>query len=82
LRGTPTLAQARALLHQIAPALRDGFNPGGSPVAVVAARLMPPSLRDEAVKLLTRDDHLSKPAEAFVQALDLRSALHAAFSAK
>jgi hypothetical protein len=82
LRGTPTLAQARALLHQIAPALRDGFNPGGSPAAVVAARLMPPSLRDEAVKLLTRDDHLSKPAEAFVQALDLRRALHAAFSAK
>ncbi len=80
LTGTPSMAQGRALLEQLAPALRDGFNPGGSPVAVLAARRIPPALRDEAARLLARDHGLSKPADAFMQALDLRAAIHAAFA--
>jgi hypothetical protein len=37
-------------------------------------------LRDEAARLLERDNGLSKPAEHFLQALDLRAAMHAAFA--
>lgn len=80
LTGTPTLADSRTLLGHLSPALRDGFNPGGSPTAVLAARRIPPELRDEAARQLARDNGLSKPAEAFLRALELRAELRAAFS--
>lgn len=80
LTGTPTLAEGRAVFEQLWRALRDGFNPGGSPTAVLAARHLPPALREEAARRLARDNGLSKPAEAFLQALELRAELHAAFS--
>ncbi|MES2692730.1 MAG: DUF5691 domain-containing protein [Verrucomicrobiota bacterium] len=80
LQGTPSLAQGRALLEQLAPAIRDGFNPGGSPTAMLAARRIPVALREEAARLFTRDNGLSKPAEAFLHALELRAAMQAAFS--
>jgi hypothetical protein len=80
LTGTPTTDQGRALFAHLRPSLRDGLNPGGSPFAILAARRIPPSLRDESARLLARDNGLSKPAEAFLQALELRAELHAAFS--
>jgi hypothetical protein len=80
LTGTPGEAEARAFFEHLWRAMRDGFNPGGSPTAVLAARRIPPALRDEAARRLARDDGLSKPAEAFLQALELRAELHAAFS--
>lgn len=79
LHGNPTAAQGRALLGVLAPDLRNGANPSGSPGAVLAACCVPPSLRDEAARLLARDNGLTKPAEAFLQALDLRAAIHSAF---
>lgn len=75
----PSLAQSRVLLSLLAPALRDGFNPGGSPQAMLAARWIAPELRAHAEKLVQREAGLSKPAEAFLQALDLRASLHSAF---
>lgn len=80
LRGTPTRAQSQALLRHLARALSGGFVTGGSAGAVLAARHVLPELREEAARLLTREEGLSKPADAFLQALDLRAALHAAFS--
>ncbi|HEY1107027.1 MAG TPA: hypothetical protein VGE76_00295, partial [Opitutaceae bacterium] len=80
LTGTPTTAQGRALLTLLAPALLSGYNPGGSPTAMLAARRIPPSLREEASRLLARDAGLTKPAEAFLRALELRAAIHAAFA--
>lgn len=78
--GTPSVAQGRTLLTLLAPSLRSGYNPGGSPTAMLAARRIPPTLRDEATRLLTQDHGLSKPAEAFLRALELRAAMHAAFA--
>jgi hypothetical protein len=75
----PSLAQSRMLLSLLAPALRDGFNPGGSPQAMLAARWIAPELRAHAEKLVQREAGLSKPAEAFLQARDLRATLHSAF---
>lgn len=80
LEGTPTPAQGRALFAHLARGLRDGFNPGGSPVAVLAARRIPPALHADAARELARDNGLTKPAEAFLQALELRAALHEAFN--
>ncbi len=80
LTGTPTVAEGRAVFEHLWRALRDGFNPGGSPTAVLAARRLPPELRDEAARRLARDNGLSKPAEAFLRALELRAELHIAFS--
>lgn len=80
LSGQPTMEQARPLLLLIAPALRDGANPGGTPGAVAVAGKLPPLLREEAAGLLARESGFSKPAEAFLQTLALRSALHRAFS--
>ena len=79
LSGTPSAAEGRALFEQLRPALRDGTSPGGSPTATLAARRIPPVLRAEAARLLARENGLSKPAEAFLQALELRAELHAAF---
>jgi hypothetical protein len=79
LREAPSRAEERAVLLHLAPTLRDGTAPGGTPTAVAAARAFSPVLRDEAARLLTRDNGLSKPAEHFLQALDLRAAMHAAF---
>lgn len=75
----PSLAQSRVLLALLAPALRDGANPGGSPQAMLAARWIAPELRAQAEQLVRREAGLTKPAEAFLQALDLRATLHAAF---
>lgn len=75
----PSVAQSRMLLSLFAPALRDGFNPGGSPQAMLAARWIAPELRAHAEKLVQREAGLTKPAETFLQALDLRAALHSAF---
>lgn len=80
LTGMPSPAEGRALFDQLWPGLRGGVNPGGSPLAVLAARRVPPELRDEAFRRLERDNGFSKPAEAFLQALELRAELHAAFS--
>jgi hypothetical protein len=80
LAGAPSLPEARAVFAHLAKTLRDGYSPGGSPGAVLAARRMPTSLREEAVSALARENGLSKPAEAFLQALELRAALHTAFS--
>lgn len=80
LPGTPTVAQGRTLLALLAPALLSGYNPGGSPTAMLAARRIPPGLREEAARLLTRETGLTKPAEAFLRALELRAAIHAAFA--
>ena len=80
LGASPSRADARAVLRHLAPALRDGTAPGGSPAAVAAARAIPPELREEAGMLLQRDNGLSKPAEHFLQALDVRAAMHAAFA--
>jgi hypothetical protein len=75
----PALARSRVLLALLAPALRDGANPGGSPQAVLAARWIAPELRPRAEALVRRETGLSKPAEAFLQALELRATLHTAF---
>ncbi|MEO6994609.1 MAG: DUF5691 domain-containing protein [Lacunisphaera sp.] len=80
LTGLAKPAEGRALFDHLATALRDGFNPGGSPTAVLAARRLPPSLYGEAAKRLARDNGLSKPAEAFLQALELRAEMHKSFS--
>lgn len=80
LPGTLSVAQGRTLLTLLAPSLLSGYNPGGSPAAMIAARRIPPLLREEASRLLTRDNGLSKPAEAFLRALELRAAIHAAFA--
>lgn len=80
LTGTPGAAEGRTLFEHLRPALQNGFNPGGSPAAVLAARRIPPELRDEAARRLERENGLSKPAEAFLRALELRAELHAAFS--
>lgn len=80
LDGQLSDAEARALFAHLAPSLRDGFNPGGSPAAILAARHLPPSLHADAASALSRDNGLSKPAEAFLQALELRAALHDAFN--
>lgn len=80
LEGEPPDDTGLHVLEQIAPAIRDGFNPGGSPTAMLAAQKMPAALRNDAVRLLSRDEGLTKPAEAFLQAFDLRAELHAAFS--
>lgn len=79
LGGTPSPGDARAVLQHWAKSLRDGYSPGGSPTAVLAARRLPPTVRDEAARLLARENGLSKPAETFLQALELRAALHASF---
>lgn len=80
LTGTPNHAEGRALFDHLSASLRDGLNPGGSPAAVLAARRVPVELREEASRRLARDTGLAKPAEAFLQALELRAELHAAFS--
>jgi hypothetical protein len=80
LAAAPSLGDGGRLLDALAATLRDGFNPGGSPAAVAAARHVPPELRNEAARLLTRESGLSKPAEAFLQALELRAEIQAAFS--
>jgi hypothetical protein len=80
LRGSPKEDQARAVLRGLAPALRDGFVVGGSLQAVDAARRLPLSVRDEADKLLQRDTGLTKTAETFLRALELRARCHAAFN--
>lgn len=80
LTGPHSIEQGRTLLTLLAPSLLNGYNPGGSPMAMLAARRIPPALRDEAARLLTRDNGLSKPAEAFLRALELRAAIHAAFA--
>jgi hypothetical protein len=80
LAGSAPEPAGRALFAHLWPALREGYNPGGAASAVLAARRAPAGLRDEAVRRLARDEGLSKPAEAFLQALDLRAELHAAFS--
>lgn len=73
-------AQASAVLRALAPMLRDGLVPGGSPQAVLAARCLPTSLRAEAGRLLEREQGLTKTAEAFLRALELRAQLQASFS--
>lgn len=80
LTGALSVEQGRTLLTLLAPSLVNGYNPGGSPTAMMAARRIPPVLREEASRLLTRDTGLSKPAEAFLRALELRAAIHAAFA--
>lgn len=80
LLGQPRPHEARALLAHLTASLRDGYNPGGSPAAVLAARRVSPELHAEAARLLARDNGLSKPAEAFLHALELRANLHAAFT--
>ena len=80
LDPAPTPELARCLLGHIARDIREGYNPGGSPQAALAASKLPPALREEAARLLERDNGSSKPAEAFLRTLDLRAALHAAFS--
>lgn len=80
LEGQPEPAEGRALLSHLVRDLRDGFNPGGSPGAVLAARRIPPALHAEAARALARENGLSKPAEAFLQALELRAAMHEAFN--
>lgn len=78
----PDPARSRVLLALLAPELRDGLNPGGSPQAVLAARWIAPELRPQAEALVRREAGLSKPAEAFLQALELRATLHTAFTKK
>jgi hypothetical protein len=80
LTGTPDPVEGRALFDHLSSSLRDGLNPGGSAAAVLAALRTPIDLRDEASLRLARENGLSKPAEAFLQALELRAELHAAFS--
>lgn len=80
LEGAPELNAAQAVLRGLAPAIRDGFVPGGSPQAVLAARRIPTGLRDEAERLVQREDGLTKTAEAFLRALELRRQIQAAFS--
>jgi hypothetical protein len=80
LSGAPVAKEARALLGHLAKTLRDGYNPGGSPGAVLAARRIPHELRAEAAAMLARENGLSKPTEAFLHALELRASMHAAFS--
>lgn len=80
LTGNPKPAEGRTLFAHLARSLRDGFNPGGSPAAVLAARRVPPDLHAEASRQLTRENGLSKPAENFLQALELRAAMHEAFA--
>lgn len=72
---------AAAILRALAPALRDGFVPGGAPQAILIARCLPISLRDEAERLLQREQGLTKTAEIFLRAFELRAQLHASFSA-
>jgi len=79
LRAASSPDEGRAVLQHLSLALRDGTAPGGTPAAVAAARAFPPDLRDEAARLLERESGLSKPAEYFLQALDLRAAMRAAF---
>jgi hypothetical protein len=80
LNVSPTAAQGRALFGHLAKALREGFNPGGSPAAVLLARRLPPGLHADAARELARENGLSKPAEAFLQALELRASMHEAFA--
>jgi len=80
LTEPPSLAQGRAFLRTIAPGLRDATTTGGSPAALLAAFRVPPALRAEAAGLFTRDQGFTKPAVAFLQALDLRAALETAFA--
>lgn len=80
LEGSPPPREARAVFSHIAPLLREGYNPGGSPAAVLAARRLPPEIREVAAAELARPNGLSKPAEAFLQALELRASLHQAFN--
>ena len=82
LSGSPDPRQAAGLLGILAPAIRDGAVPGGSPQAVLVARRLPSELRDEAVRLVTRENGLTKTAESFLRAFDLRAAMRTAFSAK
>lgn len=72
---------ATAILRALAPALRDGLVPGGSPQTLLAARCLPISLRGEAERLLQREQGLTKTAETFLRALELRAQLHTSFSA-
>jgi hypothetical protein len=82
LTTVPDLATGRAFFEHLWRSLRDGFNPGGSPTAVLAARRLPPALRDEAARRLARENEagLTKPADAFLRALEFRAELHAAFA--
>jgi len=75
-----SVSRASALLRTLAPALRDGLVPGGAPQAVLIARCLPTSLRPEAERLLEREAGLTKTAEAFLRALELRAQLQSSFS--
>lgn len=82
LPGCPEPRQAARLLAALAPAIRDGAVPGGSPQAVLVARRLPTSLRDEAARLVARENGPTKTADTFLRAFDLRAAMRTAFSAK
>jgi hypothetical protein len=79
LGPAPSDGVAYAVFKHIARALRDGSFPGGSPQAVAVARWFSPAMRADAARLLKRDSGLSRPAESFLQALDVRAAMPAAF---
>lgn len=81
LPGRPEPRQAARLLAALAPAIRDGAVPGGSPQAVLVARRLPTALREEAARLVARENGLTKNADTFLRALDLRAAMRTAFSA-
>lgn len=82
LPGNPEPWQAARLLAALAPAIRDGAVPGGSPQAVLVARRLPMSLRAEAARLVARENGPTKTADTFLRAFDLRAAMRTAFSAK
>lgn len=78
--GAPaTHDEALFLLSVLSQSLRDGWLQGGGPQAVSLARLFPASVRDEAARLLQRENGLSRTAELFLRALDVRTSLACAF---
>jgi len=80
--GAPaTHDEALFLLSVLSQALRDGWLQGGGPQAVSLARLFPASVRDEAARLLQRENGLTRTAELFLRALEVRSSLASAFVA-
>jgi hypothetical protein len=83
----PSRAGALTVLRETIPMLRAGVIGGCSADtadAVDMARRMPLELRDEIIRLLqdNAEKKLSDTAGLFVQALELRAAMHAAFSEK
>jgi hypothetical protein len=82
----PSRAVALAVLRETIPMVRTGVIIGGSTAdaAVDRARRMPLELRDEIMQLLQDNagEKLSATASLFLQALELRAALHAAFFRK